>query len=50
MSTVVEGVETDAQAGLVTQLGCDKGQGYLFSRPLEAPALVAWLQAAAVPV
>lgn len=44
MSTVVEGVETEAQAGLVQQLGCDKGQGYLFSRPLEAQALSAWLQ------
>jgi len=49
MSTVVEGIETDAQAALVQQLGCDKGQGYLFSRPLEAQALSAWLQAAAVP-
>jgi len=49
MSTVVEGIETDAQADLVRQLGCDKGQGYLFSRPLEAQALSAWLQAAAVP-
>jgi len=44
MSTVVEGVETEAQASLVQQLGCDKGQGYLFSRPLEAHALSAWLQ------
>jgi len=46
MSTVVEGVETEAQAALVRQLGCDKGQGYLFSRPLEAQALSAWLQPA----
>ena len=49
MSTVVEGVETDAQAALVRQLGCDKGQGYLFSRPLEAQALSAWLLPQAVP-
>jgi len=48
MSTVVEGVETESQAALVRQLGCDKGQGYLFSRPLEAQALGAWLQQAAV--
>jgi len=46
MSTVVEGVETEAQAALVRQLGCDKGQGYLFSRPLEAQALSAWLRPA----
>ena len=50
MSTVVEGVETEAQAALVQQLGCDKGQGYLFSRPLEAHALSAWLQPVAVPI
>ena len=49
MSTVVEGVETEAQAALVRQLGCDKGQGYLFSRPLDAQALSAWLQPAALP-
>ena len=49
MSTVVEGVETESQAELVHQLGCDKGQGYLFSRPLEAPALKAWLQPMPVP-
>jgi EAL domain-containing protein (putative c-di-GMP-specific phosphodiesterase class I) len=44
MTTVVEGIETEAQASLVQQLGCDKGQGYLFSRPLEEAALSAWLQ------
>jgi diguanylate cyclase (GGDEF)-like protein len=49
MSTVVEGVETEAQAALVRQLGCDKAQGYLYSRPLEEQALLAWLQPAAVP-
>ena len=50
MSTVVEGVETEAQAALVRQLGCDKGQGYLFGRPLEAAALTAWLQPTPVSV
>jgi len=44
MSTVVERIETEAQAALVRQLGCGKGQGYLFSRPLEAGALSDWLQ------
>jgi EAL domain-containing protein (putative c-di-GMP-specific phosphodiesterase class I) len=48
MSTVVEGIETEAQAALVQELGCNKGQGYLFSRPLEAPALSAWLQPVAL--
>jgi len=49
MRTVVEGVETEAQAALVQQLGCDKAQGYLYSRPLEAHALAAWLQPVPVP-
>jgi diguanylate cyclase (GGDEF)-like protein len=49
MSTVVEGIETDAQAEVVRQLGCDKGQGYLFSRPLEAAALSSWLQPTLLP-
>lgn len=47
MSTVAEGIETPAQAAVVRELGCDKGQGYLFSRPLPAGELAAWLLAAA---
>ena len=43
MHTVAEGIETEAQAAVVAQLACDKGQGYLYSRPLEADDLVAWL-------
>jgi len=49
MTTVVEGVETESQAALVRELNCDKGQGYLFSRPLDADALSAWLQTAPEP-
>ena len=44
MDTVAEGIETAGQAALVQQLRCDKGQGYHWSRPLEADALVAWLR------
>jgi EAL domain-containing protein (putative c-di-GMP-specific phosphodiesterase class I) len=48
-SVVVEGIETQDDADLVAMLGCDRGQGYLFSRPvpleqamtlIERPALV----------
>jgi diguanylate cyclase (GGDEF)-like protein len=45
MDTVAEGIETEAQAAVVRDLRCDKGQGYLFSRPLAASALPQWLAA-----
>ncbi len=45
LGTVAEGIETQGQAQLMAQLGCDKGQGYLFSKPLEADGLVGWVQA-----
>ncbi|MGE0859301.1 MAG: putative bifunctional diguanylate cyclase/phosphodiesterase [Gammaproteobacteria bacterium] len=43
MDTVAEGIETVAQAAVVRELGCDKGQGYLFSKPLRGAELVEWL-------
>ncbi len=46
MRTVAEGIETEAQAAVVRALGCDKGQGYLYSRPLPAQELVGWLRGA----
>ena len=46
MRTVAEGIETEAQAEVVRAMQCDKGQGYLFSRPLMADDLVRWINAA----
>jgi EAL domain-containing protein (putative c-di-GMP-specific phosphodiesterase class I) len=43
MGTVAEGIETPEQCALLRRLGCDKGQGYLFSRPLPQDELLAWL-------
>lgn len=43
MITVAEGIETVEQARLLRNLGCDKGQGYLFSRPLLPEALAQWM-------
>ncbi|MDZ7922111.1 EAL domain-containing protein [Rhodoferax sp.] len=45
LGTVAEGIETPEQAAQMLAMGCERGQGYWFSRPLEAPALVAWVQA-----
>ncbi len=42
MTTVAEGIETDGQAELMLNLDCDRGQGFLFSRPQEAAELEAW--------
>jgi diguanylate cyclase (GGDEF)-like protein len=36
MSVVAEGVETVQQAEILKSLGCEFGQGYLYSRPLPA--------------
>jgi diguanylate cyclase (GGDEF)-like protein len=36
IEVVAEGIETDRQLQLLTSLGCQYGQGYLFSHPLEA--------------
>jgi EAL domain-containing protein (putative c-di-GMP-specific phosphodiesterase class I) len=29
----------------MAELGCNKGQGYLYSRPLDAQTLIDWIQA-----
>jgi diguanylate cyclase (GGDEF)-like protein len=43
MSTVAEGVENEGQRRRLHELGCDRAQGYLFSRPVpvgDAPEIV----------
>ena len=45
MTTVAEGIETAGQAALMATLRCDRGQGYLFSRPLAAEDLEHWVRA-----
>jgi diguanylate cyclase (GGDEF)-like protein/PAS domain S-box-containing protein len=48
MTTVAEGIETEGQAALMMALSCDRGQGFLFARPLEPAAFEAWVQDAAL--
>jgi EAL domain-containing protein (putative c-di-GMP-specific phosphodiesterase class I) len=42
-----EGIETAEQAALLTEWGCDCGQGYLFSKPLDSDKAGALLRSAA---
>jgi EAL domain-containing protein (putative c-di-GMP-specific phosphodiesterase class I) len=43
-TVVAEGVETMADFLRLRELGVDRVQGYLFSRPLAIPALADWIQ------
>jgi diguanylate cyclase (GGDEF)-like protein len=47
LATLAEGVETPDQLAILRELGCDRVQGYLFSRPLAADAFAAFLRSPA---
>lgn len=44
LGVIAEGVETQPQADLLVELGCDRAQGYLFSRPVPIEQFVAMVQ------
>ncbi|MGZ8842450.1 MAG: EAL domain-containing protein [Pyrinomonadaceae bacterium] len=43
MEVVAEGVETLSQLSQLRKLNCQYGQGYLFSRPVDAESVTAWI-------
>ena len=43
LSTIAEGVETDAHEHMLRRIGVDDGQGYLYSRPLELDACIHYI-------
>jgi EAL domain-containing protein (putative c-di-GMP-specific phosphodiesterase class I) len=45
LDVIAEGVETQAQAALLRDAGCDRAQGYCYCEPLAAHELEAWLAA-----
>jgi diguanylate cyclase (GGDEF)-like protein len=45
LTAVAEGVESELTLGLLEEIGCDIGQGFLFSRPLPFERLEAWFGA-----
>ncbi len=48
LEVVAEGIENEVQRDQLVTLGVDMGQGYLFSPPLDADALLLLLDAAAL--
>jgi EAL domain-containing protein (putative c-di-GMP-specific phosphodiesterase class I) len=49
LTVVAEGVESELTLDLLKDMGCEIGQGYLFSRPLPYERLEAWFSARTEP-
>ncbi len=44
MKVIAEGVETEEQARLLLQMGCDEVQGFLYAKPMSLEELLEWLR------
>lgn len=43
LEIIAEGIETEAQKDFLLSIGCDKGQGYFFSKPISAELITQYL-------
>jgi EAL domain-containing protein (putative c-di-GMP-specific phosphodiesterase class I) len=43
MSVVVEGIETLEQRDKLLAMGCSRGQGFFYARPMSGADLLSWL-------
>jgi diguanylate cyclase (GGDEF)-like protein/PAS domain S-box-containing protein len=50
LRVVAEGVETPAQASMLSAMGCTSLQGFLYARPTDAATVTAWLRSRLVEV
>ncbi|MGO9083876.1 MAG: putative bifunctional diguanylate cyclase/phosphodiesterase [Candidatus Sulfotelmatobacter sp.] len=50
LKVIAEGIETARQAERLSELGCEFGQGYYFSQPLEAKAALQFMRQQVAPV
>ena len=44
MDAIAEGVETNAQLQSLKRMGCNYGQGFLISKPLDSETVTKWLK------
>jgi len=44
LEVVAEGIEDIATLAMIREMGCDKAQGYVISRPLPEAELLSWLE------
>ncbi len=45
LELVAEGIETEAQAGILREMNCQIGQGWLYAKPMPGADWLAWLDA-----
>jgi EAL domain-containing protein (putative c-di-GMP-specific phosphodiesterase class I) len=45
LKVIAEGIETEAEWQVISDLSCDEVQGYLICKPLPAAEIEQWLQA-----